>query len=68
MYGVDWEGPMAVEETMQVEIPTTHLPLTEDDHEILRASINPLRNTTQHGMDIYQDVLFFVINRIQVNE
>lgn len=64
MYGVDWEGPMDVEETVQVDVPVTRPPLTATDYEILRAEINPLRNTTQHGIDIYQEVLFFVINRI----
>ena len=39
-------------------------PLTAIDYEMLRAEIDPLRNTTQYGIDIYEEVLSFVISKV----
>ena len=64
MYGVDWEGPMPVDAAVQVDVPATQSPLTAIDYEMLRAEIDPLRNTTQYGIDIYEEVLSFVISKV----
>lgn len=69
-YGIDFEGPQPTEEfdgpytnsdeTIAVEVPHTEMPMTPEAYDELSHSINPLRNSEFHGVDIYLEVLQFL--------
>lgn len=59
MYGIDWDGPLPPEQN-SVEVPDTECPLRPGDYAALKDEVNPLDDTTVHGIDIYQKTLAFV--------
>jgi hypothetical protein len=62
MYGVDWDSALPVASNgNHVEVPVTDSPLTDADLTVISAEINPLQHSDQHGIDIYQATLAFVI-------
>ena len=60
-YGIDWDGPLPNQEwdgqhqddDRTVEVPSTSFPLSQQVFEHLQRTIDPLRNTQYHGVDIY---------------
>ena len=59
------DGPLSPEiNTVAIEVPDTACPLTPDNCTILRNEVNPLDETTVHGIDIYQKALAFVVSVI----
>lgn len=50
-----------------VDVPDTDMPIDETDVEELRRSIDPLRNSLHHGVDIYLEVLNFFEHRLGNN-
>ena len=62
-YGVDWDGPLpqdALTDTERVEIPDTGCPLDDVQFADLSNSIDPLRQSTNHGIDIYMETIYCV--------
>ena len=61
-YGIDWDGPapdiQASDETT-VTVPSTNNPLQEADFMLLKAAVDPQRNSDEYGVDIYLEVLSF---------
>ena len=61
MYGVDsldWDGPLPTDENI-VEVPDTPCPLSHESYAVSINEVNPLDETTIHGMDLYERTLAF---------
>ena len=58
LYGVDWDGPLSPEENC------TRCPIRHNDRILLKDEINPLDDSTIHGIDLYERTLQFVTSRI----
>ena len=43
-----------------VSVQQTRNPLKPEDHVLLQRHINPLRESSQHGLDVYSDTFIFV--------
>ncbi len=65
-YGED-EIEYEVEDSENVVIPSNQLSLSEENFDILRSQINPLRMSNNHGIDIYTEVISFVQSILNVN-
>lgn len=61
-YGIDWDGPLPEEETTgsMVEVPHVLCPLNPLVEEEIRRQINPLRESSCYGIDIYLEACSFV--------
>lgn len=60
-YGIDWDGPLPIEETEgTVEVPHVLCPLNSLVEEEIRRQINPLRESRCYGIDIYLEACSFV--------
>ena len=66
-YGIDWDGPVVQEvgDNNHVEVPETNCPLSMEQFQELRETVNPLRQSIYHGVDCYLEVLQFILNRLQ---
>ena len=61
MYGVDWEGPLSLDDDEDaVVIPECVCPLTDVQFDELCTVVSPLSSSTNYGIDLYQSVLEFV--------
>lgn len=63
MFGIDWNGPLPVEESMDdegVTVPDTQCPLSSSDFAELQRIIDPLGCSNNHGADIFIETLSFV--------
>lgn len=58
MYGIDWDGPIA-ENTNEnnLEVPNIPCPLLDTDLDDLKENINPLRESSFQGVDIYLETV-----------
>lgn len=68
MYGIDWDGPIA-ENTNEnnLEVPNIPCPLLDTDLDDLKENINPLRESSFQGVDIYLETVEFVEERTRNN-
>ncbi|XP_077060990.1 uncharacterized protein LOC143759143 isoform X1 [Siphateles boraxobius] len=68
-WGIDWDGPVPVEDPrQQTDIPMTQPALREMLEAQLQGSIDPIKNSDLFGVDIYQEALMVaqsVLNNIQ---
>lgn len=67
-YGIDWDGPVPeepVEDDISVEVPETSNPLSDEQFQELSNRINPLRISNNYGIDIYLEVVSFVVNGLR---
>ena len=55
-YGIDWDGPSAVDNDHTVEVPAVSCPL----HQVLQSSINPLDECDDLGVSMYAATRAFV--------
>ena len=69
MFGIDFDEPQPAEEidgeiscneTTSVEVPQTEIPIAQEAFHDLNRSINLLRESEFHGVDIYLEVLQFL--------
>ena len=69
-YGIDFDGPLpsdefdgtlSLNETEHVAVPQNEMSITSDTYHQLSRSINPLRDSEFYGVDIYLEVLQFVM-------
>ena len=69
-YGIDFDGshpteefdgPVSFNEITSVEVPQTEMSITQEAYQQLSRSINPLRDSEFNGVDIYLEVLRFVM-------
>ena len=64
-YGVDnGDTPIDVEDEGNVEIPETPLPIDRNAWSELEQMINPSRPSDYHGVDIFIEVLEFIMLRL----
>jgi len=62
-YGIDDDGPVPLEDSDEpVEVPPTGITLTQNFQQQLQVTIDPLRDSDCHGVDIYLAVVDFIVN------
>lgn len=67
-FGIDWDGPAPSVECLQesntqgITIPELLVPFPEDLNLLLSHLINPLRESSNHGIDIYEQALEVSLN------
>ncbi len=59
-YGIDWNGPPAVDDDNTVEVPAISCPLQNQELDLLRSFINPLDECDDLGVSIYAATRSFV--------
>ncbi len=58
-YGIDWEGPTAIQESENVEVPKTSIP-TGFSLEELERNVDPLADSDEYGIDLYIKLLQYI--------
>ena len=62
-YGIYDDGPVPLEDSDEpVEVPLTGITLTQNFQQHLQVTIDPLRDSDCHGVDIYLAVVDFLVN------
>ena len=65
-YGIDDDGPVpSVSTDNIVEVPPTHIPLTNEQQAHLTRTISPLADDGTHGCNLYLQTLHFIGNLLQ---
>ena len=59
-YGIDWDGPSAVDNDHTVEVPAVPCPLQRQELDVLQSSINPLDECDDLGVSMYAATRAFV--------
>lgn len=59
-YGIDWDGPQRDDRDDIVTIPDTPCPCTPDVFHQMCAHIDPLRESSDYGIDIFTDAMSFL--------
>ena len=62
LYGIDPDGPdPALQTNNNVQVPAVNIALAEEDEEYVVSNFNPLYNDGNHGINIFLDLLNFLI-------
>ena len=65
-YGIDEEAPFPeIETDNDVVIPTSLVPLNENQQSVLQQQVNPLMEDNNEGIDLYQQTLSVLLNLLQ---
>ena len=64
LYGVDWDGPLPLDEDNAVIVPSTLAPLPEEEMEQLTSQVNPLAISNEFGIDLYLECLQFIQSKL----
>ena len=65
-YSRDDSGPVLVEEDIEgIQLPESNFVLQEDHLEALQAIIDPVAESDSYGLDIYENTLLFVYQKIR---
>ena len=68
MFGIDWDGPMPAhlhdDSTSAIVIPETNCPLDSMDFEDLNVIIDPLADSVNYGIDLYEKTLDYVSSKL----
>lgn len=64
MYGIDWDGPLPLDENDSVCVLSTTLPLSDSDVEQLTSLVNPLAFSDNFGVNLYLKCLQFIASRL----
>ena len=68
MFGMDWDGPLPdVTCDSHVEVASIESPLTDNEHTELSEQINPLADSDEHGIDIYNNCLEYVRRKLSTH-
>ena len=60
-YGIDWDGPSPYHDDLDtVEVPETMMPADLEHGDLLEA-VDPLSYSTEYGIDLYLQLLDFVM-------
>ena len=59
-FGIDWSGPVPLQQVDSVDIPTFESPLSQQETTALQAQINPLAQSDMLGVDLYLAVREFI--------
>lgn len=74
MYGIDWDGPVPSEtwgsltDSDDVVVPELSTAISESQLAQLQQNINPLGQTLNYGIDIYENTLEFVQNVLTIQQ
>ena len=60
-YGVDEEG-LAANEDDAVVVPENGFNLTDEQFQQLQQSVNPLADSDNHGIELYEETIEFIVN------
>ena len=67
-YGIDEQGlPSDIDDSAHVAIPQGRLTLSEEHLSELQARFNPLVESTNHGIEIYHEVVLYLEDLIREN-
>ena len=58
--GIDWSGPVPLQQVDSVDVPTFESPLSQQETTALQAQINPLAQSDMLGVDLYLAVREFI--------
>ena len=67
-YGIDWDGPLPSEtwgsstHDGEIVIPQIDITISHDQFALLQENINPLGQTENFGIDIFENTLNFLQN------
>ena len=69
-FGIDWDGPAPSVEWGGVQdsniqgitVPELNVPFPEDLNLLLSRLIDPLKESSNHGIDLYEQALEVVLN------
>lgn len=60
-YGIEYTGVLeSTLEVAEIEIPRSSVSLAEQQLQQLRSRVDPLGESSEHGIDLYQEVLDFI--------
>ena len=68
-YGIDIHGPLPIDhgdDVNVVDVPNTLNPLEQSHYQEMCAAIDPLRPSDCHGIDIYMEVLSFIMAHVAI--
>ena len=60
IYGVEEDGVTPYDDDEGVEVPPCRLNLSEDQLEELKETVDPLRDSDNFGIDLYERALIFL--------
>ena len=55
-YGIDWSGPILIDEDLDVEVPETPVPIPSHQFNVLKSEIDPMCDSEDYGIDLYAAV------------
>lgn len=65
MYGVDWSGPMPIDDDAEsVEVPPVTTMLSDEQYSELAALVSPLNTSQIYGLDLFLATLAYVKSRV----
>lgn len=65
MYGVDWSGPMPIDDDAEsVEVPLITTMLSDEQYAELAALVSPLNTSQIYGLDLFLATLAYVESRV----
>ncbi|KAK2564474.1 hypothetical protein P5673_011916 [Acropora cervicornis] len=68
-YGIDIDGPLPIDhgdDVNVVDVPNTLNPFEQSHYQEMCADIDPLRLSNCHGIDIYMEVLSFIMAHVAI--
>ena len=68
MFGIDWDGPMPArlcDDTSTVVVPETICPLNSLAFEELNTIVDPLADSANFGIDLYEKTLDYVSSQLE---
>ena len=65
--GIDWNGPISSSVDDHVPVDPPRNPLSEEDYQQLRISVNPMEISREHGVDLYLQRLSFVTEVLHIS-
>lgn len=66
-YGVEEEGPQGDEGSNAVTVPECSFRLTDEHFQQLQQEINPLTDSQNHGIELYERTIGFLDNVVSLN-
>ena len=63
MYNIEWDGPISEDNSENIHVLGIPCPLADDDLQVLRENINPLRRNLSYGVDIDLETVEFIEER-----
>lgn len=65
-YGIDWEGPVGIENAINVEVPDTNCPLDDEQLTTLNERVDFTKRFESYGIDCYLQTKEAVLNLLNI--